>query len=265
MQYKLEDYIDKGFWPGPHEEPESFLARVSCQGEPQYEDELKPYLVKAEDRLKGLLGACLPSLKIEFNNKGLHLFEAGALWVIEDNGVKRSLIQIKENFKKGFFLFYTLDEVLAHEMLHAMRVEYEEPIYEEILAYFTSSISWRRYFGPLIVRPYEAILLLLLAGVGSVLDVFFELSYFIFLLPILWGGYLTLRLLFRQRRFRRAFKIVKLLVKDEKNAFSFIARMTDQEIDFFSQKSLKEIRSYIDRIKGSSLRWEALFKEIISS
>ena len=84
-------------------------------------------------------------LRVKYSNQGLSFFEGGATWI-----GKHPFIQLRKPFEHAKRWFgYSADELLDHEAVHAMRSQYQEPRFEEILAYFTSPRSWRRRVGPL--------------------------------------------------------------------------------------------------------------------
>lgn len=126
--------------------------------------------------------------------KGLRLWEAGCTWV-EENGSVR--IQLHPNRRLSL-----QPQVLAHEVVHAVRGAFEEPRFEEILAYRTSSNVFRRLLGPFFQKSSE-IRLFLLASLADILQVGFGIWPCATLLISLGYG---VRLGWNQRRFSRCLR-----------------------------------------------------------
>src|SRR6478609_5859945 len=66
---------------------------------------------------------------VELSNhtKGLRLWEGGCTWIDEGHVT----IQIHPAFQqKGKYCGYERDEILAHELVHVIRSQFEEPIFE---------------------------------------------------------------------------------------------------------------------------------------
>lgn len=148
------------------------------------------HLEWARLHLHTLFDVDIDSVPIEYSAKGLRPWEGAVTWI--ENGQAR--IQLHPRLKTGslFFGLYSRDEILAHELVHALRAHLNAPRYEEYLAYWTSPHPWRRLLGPLFEKTWEAPLLIasfLLPPVGALL---------------LLG--LVFRLIRRQRRLARAYR-----------------------------------------------------------
>ncbi len=173
-----------GFIQGPSESDREFAQRISfC---------LENRDPKADDHLLGWI-------PLFYTNKGLSFFEGGATFIDETDGIRRPIIHLKKVFqKKSHWLFYSKEEILQHELVHAMRCMFDEPKIEEFIAYQTSKVSYRRYLGPLFTSPKEIALFLGLL----VLPVFFANPWF-FGFPLISLGIFMFRLGIRQRKFSR--------------------------------------------------------------
>lgn len=158
-------------------------------------------------------------IEIIFSNKGLWPWEGGCLW--EEKG-KKPVIQLRTILKKknNYLGIYSREEILIHEWVHAQRLGYKEPIFEEILAYQTSKFFWRRYFGPLFRNQKEALLLLGMSFLGYVTLVPFFLTLFFYLLR-LW-------------KYQKIFFVAKKKYISQwgsfEKAFPHLVKLTDQEI-----------------------------------
>lgn len=130
---KLQELAEKGWIAGPNETAEEFAYRY-LEGSEYPPIENKSY------------GFTIDWVPLAFKNKKLSPWEGGATWIES----RKAEIQLRAAFeKKGRFLGYTKDEIIQHETVHAIRSAFEEPVYEEILAYMTSPKKWRRFVGPL--------------------------------------------------------------------------------------------------------------------
>ncbi len=124
-----------GFIQGPEESDLDFAKRIEvCSS-------IKD--PKADEHLLGWI-------PLYYTNQGLSFFEGGATFIEEKEGIVRPIIHLKKAFKhKSIWLFYDKEEILHHELIHAMRCKFNEPGIEEFLAYQTSKVAYRKYFGPL--------------------------------------------------------------------------------------------------------------------
>lgn len=75
------------------------------------------------------------AIRFNYSNEGLRAWEAGATWGKE--------IRLQPAFKnKTCWRLAERDEVIAHEIVHALRSELNEPMFEEMLAFSTAQ-KWR--------------------------------------------------------------------------------------------------------------------------
>lgn len=277
----LLSYNIRGFLPGPEEKEEDFLKRVSSleelSGDPQKffsgsspfptEDRVRRHHwdLKRTD-LKKIFQVSPDWLFAFYHNKKLPFWQAGATWIVEDpsKNVKLALLQFRKGLKKGSYLgLYALDEILAHEAVHAVRMAYNEPIFEEHLAYLTSSSTIRRIFGSLFQKPVEFILLFLfMSGIcfGIFTDSVWTEAYTLFRVSYsLLLGLISIslvRLGFRHFRFINAYKKLQKITTDP---FAVLLRLTDKEILHFSKISVDEMKKTIHEEKEKSLRWRVIY------
>ena len=90
------------------------------------------HLQKPKEIIENLFGPQdFSDISFYYSNKGLRPWEAGATWGKE--------IRLQPAFKKSLrFRLAHRDEVIAHEIVHALRSELHEPIFEEMLAFSTA-------------------------------------------------------------------------------------------------------------------------------
>ncbi len=161
----------------------------------------------------------LEDVEFSFSNKGLLPWEGGCLWEREG---EKPLLQLRKVFKKQerFLWLYTRTEIIAHELVHARRLHFNEPIFEEVLAYRTSSSAFRRFFGPLFRSSKESL--------------FFVLTLpTLFFLPMIYIGVLgffLIRLFRVQCLFARAKRRLMKDLGDEERVFQHLILLTDKEI-----------------------------------
>ncbi|MCH9608491.1 MAG: hypothetical protein S4CHLAM45_10680 [Chlamydiales bacterium] len=225
----------RGFLCGPNESEETFYKRCKA-------DDLSTF----PPSLKELFAISPNWVPVHYKDSGLRFWEGGCSW-IEGTNVE---IQLKEQFahKKTLWKIYSKEEILAHEGVHAARVAFEEPIFEEVLAYQTSKSRFRRFFGPFFRSPKETLFFALLLPL-SFFSPFFAIGVVAFGL---------MRLIKTQATFLLARKKLGKLY-GKKNALPIMLHLTDKEIILFAKGSIK---SYVE--KQTSLRWQQI-KRVFSA
>jgi hypothetical protein len=138
--------------PGPDESEEQFYRRVG--NSPPLD---LPVWEEASATTRTLFGFAIDWVPLTYSTKNLSLWEGGATWIDEKD---LPAIQLKPQFQKGSFLGYKRSEVLSHEALHAARMRFDQPKFEEMLAYATSPHRWKRLLGPVFSRRWVFPLLL---------------------------------------------------------------------------------------------------------
>lgn len=151
-------FAKRGLIPGPNEDEKAFLQRASKLESFSPED-----WKEAHAKTEKLYGFAIDWVSCTYSNHKLPFWEGAATWISEE-GIPS--IQLRNGFKKGKYLGYTRSEVLAHEAVHAARSAFEEPRFEEILAYRTSTNFFRKCLGPLFRKPKESLLFLLFFPLG---------------------------------------------------------------------------------------------------
>lgn len=259
-------YNTQGWIPGPQEGEEEFLSRIAAT-RIQGGSSQNPYISAAQEKTKELFGFICPDLCPVYDDRNLSLWQGAALWVCSnEEGIEFPQVQLRKTFQKGRFLRYRTEEVLSHEIAHAARIKFQEPGFEEILAYHTSQRLFHRFLGPLFRSPRDGIYLLgslILSVVAVWMDVkdpFFTYSLYI---PFVVFMVLFLRLCLFQLVFTCCKKKIRCMVGEVDRALEVLFRLTDREIVLCALKSPLEISAYFQEKKGSSLRmrmiWLAYF------
>lgn len=255
---RLEDLLNfnaRGLFPGPGETEEQFLSRLEKLDHffAYPPEELDCFLTDGDWKEARALTTDLFGFSIDwavayYSNKKLPFFQGAATWLIEEQGVQIPMIQLKTRLERQtLYKIYQKKEILAHESVHAARMAFKAPQFEEIFAYMTASSFTRKWLGPLFQKSWESYLFLILL-VGSIgLQLVLGQDFF-FLLPWVYFAFLFGRLALTRSKLRRCLKKLKSL--------PLMLRLTDQEILFFAKASEEQIRDYI--AKQTELRWRLL-------
>jgi hypothetical protein len=261
----------RGIFPGPSEREEEFLTRAAAKKiasqeslrELSHQSKRQNLLQTLPKLTQELFDAFPDWVNIHFSQKGLFPWEGAATWIEENvEGVKIASIQIKSSF---FTRLYLPEEILAHEMVHAMRLMFEERRFEEILAFRTSKNRFRRFFGPLFAHPGETkgfVLCVLgswlLYGAEFIFDLSLAANYLFWFPSFVLGGGLW-RLFRSQKVFSLALDHLEKTIKESKLSLAVALRLSDREIEQFAQSSPEEILAFVSKEKEKSLRWNQLF------
>lgn len=283
MMNSWERYNSEGFIPGEAENETAFLRRISyCKALKDNFEAVTEITLSSEEKkemrscealneafphteeLWGIRPTWVPLL---FSNRGLALWHGGCAWIFQANeeAPLTAFLQLQERFAhaKTLYGIYGRSELIAHELSHVARLQYQDEKFEEIFAYQSSRSRLRRWLGPIFCSMREVLFFLALLALTLFTDIlsFFyaidEALAWVRALPFLYVLCGIVRLTGRHRRLRRCrVKLEELLQKKEARHLSF--RLLDREIALFSKLSQDEIRAYIDRAAHSSFRWQFL-------
>jgi len=227
-----------GFIPGPQETEEQFIARMHAHKAFQP----TPYWQETHPLTSSLFGFVCTSAKLSFSNQKLPFWQGAVTWTCQEH---LPHIQMRTALEKGSYLgIYQRKEILAHEAVHAARICFDEPKFEEIFAYMTSSNHFRRVFGPLLETPREGCLFLFLAILPLFLDFWGALL-------LLGMGSLLVARLFHKRRVLRRARIELMHFVSKGDTLKVLVRMTDEEI-------LQCARGGKPWEEGKGLRWRMI-------
>ncbi len=152
----------------------------------------------AVERLPEVWGFSIDWVPLQFSSKKLYFWEGAVFW-------DTPMIQIHPKLQTKKLFGNSLTEILHHESIHAARETFDEPFFEEVLAYRTSPYAWKRFLGPIFQRVWEFPL--------------FALACFVFplLFPIV--VFFVLRLFYKQallNRLSRKYPLAVLLCLTDK-------------------------------------------------
>lgn len=254
---QLLDLNKKGLFPGPKESEEDFLKRANqfLKSTSFLDQECLESLQKAKE----LYDISPHWVEIEYGNLGLRFWEAAQV----ETTSKYFRFQLRKSFLKQpkYLGLYCKQEILTHEFSHVGRMAFPPSKYEEFFA-FQSSSSLRKHIGPLFSSPNESFALVVLTTLSFLSDFLLRQSPYAFLffkgLPLMYLGFLGLRLLHFRRHFSKALAKLTELVqnKDPKKAQYVMYRLTEKEILQFSKSKLKAIEEYAQSQK--ELRWRLI-------
>ncbi|WP_201456465.1 hypothetical protein [Chlamydia sp. 17-3921] len=246
-----EDLINlnkQGIIAGPEEEKYSFFLRADSLIE-----ERSGSSTSFPSRIQEIFDICPSHLQILYSNEGLDVWEAGCTWILEN----QVTIQLRKPLYKAsrWLGIYSKKEILAHEIVHAVRMKFREPIFEEVLAYQTSSWAWRRFWGPLFRNSGEsyALFLSVTIGVGITLWQPFWGFATILMLPI----FFSVRLMLVQSYFRRAMRKIRKMLGV--TPLWIMLRLTDKEIKMFATQPIPVIEHYAKKRKLDDIRWRQIY------
>lgn len=288
MEYKKILELDKqGLIPGPDESTMDFAERAqyclnlqemiegSLQDKIPFseEDSHNPDLDTAFERTEFQYGIRPVWVPIYFSNASLTPWHGGCAWIfqMDENSPTSAFLQIRKQFRTSdsYLRWLKRDEVLAHEFSHVGRMTFEEPKFEEFLAYRSSSSGWRRWFGPILQATWESLLFV------GILLMIFMVDMFLFwygdfdsylrlmwlkLIPLAMIGAGIMRLIVRHRQLRKCRRSLSTLTSDPLVINAIIYRLTDKEIIAFGRMNKSALIDYIDKEKENTLRWRVIMK-----
>ncbi len=244
----------KGIFPFPLEKEDFFLQRVKKMGQKEGKSEIDE---EAREQLKSLFDIEPDWIEFEYSNQGIHFWEAAYVEICGSQ-FKMRLKKRFEN-KKKYLAIYERSEVIAHECVHLGRMHLNGTKYEEIFAYHTSK-GLRRWLGAIIQTSKEVMMLFLF----SIASIFSDLLDFRKVGMAFKAALLTMiltllgRLYHRKKMFKRVLKKIEKLLIDPKKSLALLYRLSDHEIDLFSQYSLEEVRQFMK--DQGDLRWDMIKK-----
>lgn len=278
-----------GLIPGPREEKEAFINRVNYslnlkehlpeeikaqipEQSFSHQGEASNVLHQATENLKKQYD-CSPNwVPLFFSNYKLPFWHGGCAWIFQmtEQSPTSALIQLRQTFSHSpkYLGIYDRNELLTHELSHVGRMMFQEPQFEEVLAYRTSNSAFRRWFGPIIQSSVESALFMLFLFVLIVFDVFlialnrpdaYSFALWLKIIPIAIIMAAFIRLWNRQKTYRLCLQnLGKCVGQDKAEAVAY--RLQDHEIKLFSKLSAEEINKYAHVKVKEELRWEVIYK-----
>lgn len=285
---QLLEFNKQGFIPGPNEQSYHFLSRVKdslhfANNIDEYlENSKELFPFRSEDKIpapekESAFHACKHLFDMTpnwvpafYNNHDLSIWHGGSSWIPETNDRSPVIFfQLRKAFRSSpnYLWIYQRDEILSHEAVHVGRMAFDEPEFEEILAYRTSKSSLRRKLGPIVQSPDEAMAFALIITFIVALDYFllFTQKFALYasvmwlkLIPVFMILYGLWRVWQLHRVFEKCLDNLEALLSSKDKANAVIYRLTDKEIHRFSETLPPTILQYAHEEKSKSLRWRLL-------
>ena len=219
-------------------------------------------IAEAAEKTEKLFGFRADWVPAFFPARGLGLLWGGCT-VITDSGFPVFFLRRGFRTKPKWFI-YRRDELLAHELCHAVRGCLEDETYEEHFAYMTSNSAFRRWTGNCFRRELDAIVFLI--PVVLLLAVQFVVYSGLLNIP-LWPfwiaafafpAFLIARNIPERRVFFRA--RAKLERAGFANPDAALFRMTADEIRTLARTPDDRIESFLEDKSAAELRWQILIQ-----
>jgi len=286
MKHDIDDPLlaldRRGLIPGPEESLVHFEERVHLclsldknfdfEGQGASPANASLILEGTTPVTESLYGIRPEWIQMIFSNKKLAPWHGGCAWIVqsEENASPVAFLQLRKAFYRSsqYLHLYHRRELITHELAHIGRMTFEEPKFEEILAYRSSPSSFRRYFGPIIQSTKEVFVFFVVLLLTLLLNIAF-IDHFPWILlsqlaPIGLVALACGRLWVRQSQFRRCLVHLRDLVNDKQRANAIIYRLTDKEIQLFATLSAHDIKMYAEKEAQHSFRWRVILKNWIS-
>lgn len=276
----LLTYNRQGLIPGPGESETDFFHRA------KYCLDLKETIAEEISLPKSLQASCarltpsnesLSSLydispdwvPVYFSDYQLAPWQGGCAWIFQASEEKptAAFFQLRKRFESSptYLGLYSRTELMNHELAHVGRMMFEEPKFEEIIAYRTASSKGRRFWGAIVQSSTEAawFVFLLLPLIFLDLYLLFSRQENVYwqvaslkLIPLSLIALAAVRLYRKQKIFSQALNGLVSLFQDQQQANAVIYRLTDKEIEEFAGKSPGAIQEYAGI--QTELRWRLL-------
>lgn len=285
---ELLRFNQQGLIPAPGESEEAFSSRAqaclalkSLLSTQEFQKTL-PFDVETsqpEEALKGAYSSTKHLFDIQpawlpffYSNYRLTPWHGGCAWIFQlaDEGPRMAFLQLRKAFAKNqrYLLLYERDELIAHECAHVGRMLFEEPRFEEVLAYRTNPSKWRAWLGPIVQSATESLIFITVLFATLLLDFYHLLieDYETYL-SLGWLKLAPLGLFFlalgrlwkKQKIFKNCLSHLQALLGDETSANHVIYRLSDHEIYLFATLSEPSILEYVHSERVKSLRWHLLW------
>lgn len=273
-----KEWNRQGLFPGPDETEADWTRRIA-------------FCLQLKRELAQIMGDDFPFLEEEssegiqitvplydlspewvplfFNNFQLAPWHGGCAWIFQLNEQTptAAFLQLRASFKlkKKYLHFYQRQEIIAHELVHIGRMMFEEPEFEEILAYRTSSSRWRRWLGPIVQSSKESLLFLGTVALITMANLALlalehplplHISLGLWLIPLVLFFMALIRLAKRQWIFNKCCRQLKTIFLTEQKAHAMACRLSDHEISLFARSSPADIRIFM--AGQDSFRWRFL-------
>ena len=217
---------------------------------------------EAAEKTENLFGFRADWVPAFFPTRGLGLLWGGCT-AITDSGFPVFFLRRGFRTKQKWFI-YRRDELLAHELCHAVRGCMEDETYEEHFAYMTSDSAFRRWAGNCFRHEWDAFaflipVVLLLAVQFVVYSGLLNIPIWPFwIVAFAFPAFLVARNIPERRTFFAARSKLERAGFDNPDAALF--RMTADETSTVARMPDDRIESFLKEKSGAELRWQILIQ-----
>lgn len=279
-----KEWNAQGFIPGPEETEADFATRIAyCQNLEQHliqQTGAKLPFAKGDEAPNNMIEEAMPLAEelygiaprwvpLFLSNHQLSPWHGGCAWIfqLDNHTPTAAFLQLRAQFRHSteYLKIYRRKELIVHEMAHVGRMMYHEPQFEEMLAYQSSSSSWRRWLGPIVQSSRETLWFIILLGIVILSD--FALisvgigsdvwAWSIKLAPLFLIVLALGRLWLRHRMFNRCLQNLETFYPC-KIARHIVYRLRDSEIEQFAHLPPSELQNTIETLAITSFRWHFL-------
>ena len=165
---------------------------------------------------------------IVYSSSNLRFYEPGAFFT---EG-KSHWIQINPKLLKLKAFGYDTTTVIMHELVHALRKDFEDSFWEELIAYQVSKYSYQKLLGPFFAKK-KVQMMCIAAPIVSSLSGVFGFHY------ALWGylalfGFVFLNYL---REFSRLKRVKNALKASSKDPFLDLVSLPKKQLELLEKNS----------------------------
>ncbi|MEC7840157.1 MAG: hypothetical protein VX777_08985 [Chlamydiota bacterium] len=277
----LSELNQQGLIPGPDESEEQFLQRaqfcldivehLSNHTGETFEPTDCSFLSEALPTTKELYDIAPEWPPILFDSHKLSFWHGGCAWIFQLNDTSpiSAILQLQKKLKHSpsLYGFFNRKEIIIHEISHIGRMAFDEPQFEEILAYRSSQSSLRSKLGAIAQNSKESGLFVLSLITISMLDLFLVFSGYeslynkfiwLKLIPLGMITYGLARLAKNQKTLDTCISTLAKTVINPSHSLAVAYRLTDDEIKKFATYTPNKVLAYAKENEKLSLRWRLI-------
>ena len=219
-------------------------------------------VAEAAEKTEKLFGFRADWVPAFFPSRGLGLLWGGCT-VVTESGFPVFFLRRGFRGKPKWFI-YRRDELLAHELCHAVRGCLEDETYEEHFAYMTSNSAFRRWSGNCFRRESDAfaflipVVLLLVVQIVVYTGLLNLPLWPFWFIAFAFPAFLIARNIPERRTFFAA--RTKLERSGFANPDAALFRMTADEIRALARTPDDQVESFLQTKSESELRWQILIQ-----
>jgi hypothetical protein len=181
------------------------------------------------------LGIDKPPCPIIWTSENLNFWELGCF--IQTSSQEWIEMRSTNHLK---WLGYEQDTVLMHELIHALRKDFRDSYWEELLAYQVSKRAYQRFLGPLLaskVNQIACLVSLICVNLG-VIDALFYVLALVLLLPCL-----IIALKYKHKLKNIKFNLLEKGYSHDE-LFKKMIRLNPEELEILAKQSRASVRNF---------------------